>query len=151
MARFTLDELSDHHEITQLMYEYATAVDTLQYDRIDNLFTPDGVIDYRAFEGPNGRWLEVKEWAEQSLREFPIRKHYITNTTVEYSPDREVASSVSYWRSPVGLERDDGTLEVFESGGRYADTLVRTPNGWRITERVVHADWVIGAPPGDRP
>lgn len=146
--RYSLEELSDQREIEELVHRYATGVDTLDYDLIDGVFTADGTMDYDAFGGPIGVWTtEVKDWARESLAAFPIRKHYITNVVVVYAADRDSATSTSYWRAPVGSQLPDGSLQIFESGGRYEDALVRTDAGWKIQRRVTHADWSIGAPP----
>jgi len=148
MTRFSLEELSDHHEIEQLMYTYAAGIDTADYDLVDSIFTPDGEIDYAGIGGPRGRWQpEVRRWSEESLAAFPVRKHYITNVVVTFAPDRSSATSVSYWRSPMGFARPDGSVHLFESGGRYLDELVRTDTGWRIAVRVTAQDWMSGTLP----
>jgi SnoaL-like domain len=145
----SLDELIEHHAIQQVLYRYATGIDTLDYDLIDDVFGADGVIDYTGFEGPKAPWTEVKSWAAESLAAFPLRKHYITNVVVEFGAGLETASCTSYWRAPVGaIDPDTGAPTFFESGGRYVDALERGPGGWRIRERVVHPDWSIGDLPG---
>jgi hypothetical protein len=148
MAAFTLEELSDQREIETLMHRYATGIDTADYDLIDGIFAPGGTIDYRTIGGPQGVWFpDVKAWSEASLAAFPVRKHYITNTVVTYAADRNRAESVSYWRAPMGFARADGSIHLFESGGRYLDSLVRTADGWRITDRVAAQDWMSGTLP----
>jgi hypothetical protein len=149
-ARYSIDELSDHREIEELMHRYATGIDTADYDLIDTVFVADGEIDYAGIGGPQGRWNpEIKAWSEESLASFPVRKHYITNIVVTYAADRKSASSVTYWRAPMGMARPDGSVHLFESGGRYLDALVRTASGWRITSRVAAQDWMIGSLPGE--
>jgi hypothetical protein len=146
--RFSIEELCDQREIEALMYTYATGIDTADYELVDAIFAPDGEIDYAGIGGPKGRWNpEVKRWSEEALASFPLRKHYITNVVVTYSADRDSASSVTYWRAPMGFARPDGSVHVFESGGRYLDALIRTDDGWRITERVTVQDWMIGTLP----
>jgi hypothetical protein len=146
--RFSLEELSDQREIEALMHTYATGIDTADYELVDSIFVPDGEIDYAGIGGPKGRWNpEIKRWSEGALASFPVRKHYITNIVVTYSPDRDSATSVTYWRAPMGFARPDGSIHLFESGGRYLDTLVRTDHGWRITLRTTAQDWMIGTLP----
>jgi hypothetical protein len=148
--RFSLEELSDQREIEQLMHTYATGIDTANYDLVDSIFVPDGEIDYAGIGGPRGRWSpEVRQWSEESLAAFPVRKHYITNVVVIYSDDRDTAASVCYWRAPMGFARGDGSIHLFESGGRYLDSLVRTDDGWRITTRTTAQDWMIGSLPDE--
>jgi hypothetical protein len=125
-ARAPLDELLDYHAISEVMYRYATGIDTLDYDLLDDVFGTDGIVDFGTFEGPTGPWSEVKSWARDSLAPVPLRKHYITNLVVEVADDGASASSVAYWRAPVGLvDPATGTPAFFESGGRYVDELER--------------------------
>jgi hypothetical protein len=147
-ARFSVEELSDQYEIEQLMYRYATGIDTADYDLVDSVFTADGEIDYAGIGGPCGRWRpDVRRWSEESLAAFPVRKHYITNVVVTFAPDRATATSVTYWRSPMGFARPDGSIHSFEPGGRYLDELVRTDAGWRIAVRTTAQDWMSGTLP----
>ena len=145
-----LQQLVDQHEIEQLMFRYATGIDTADYDLVDTVFTDDGEIDYAGIGGPKGRWRgDVREWSEVSLAAFPVRKHYLTNVVVTYAADRATATSVTYWRSPMGFARGDGSIHLFESGGRYLDELVRTDDGWRIAVRVTAQDWFSGTLPSE--
>jgi hypothetical protein len=147
-AKYSLEELSDRREIEDLMHRYATGIDTADYDLIDGFFVPGGTIDYTEIGGPAGVWdPDVKRWSEAALAAFPVRKHYITNTVVSYAPDRDAASSVTYWRAPMGFARADGSIHLFESGGRYLDSLARTADGWRVTARVAKQDWMSGSLP----
>ena len=47
----TLDELSDRQEIQELMVEYCYAIDTRNWEALDDVFTPDAVIDYTEMVG----------------------------------------------------------------------------------------------------
>jgi hypothetical protein len=143
-----LQELVDQHEIEQLMYRYATGIDTADYDLVGSVFTDDGEVDYVSIGGPQGRWHdEVRDWSEVALAAFPVRKHHLSNVVVSYADDRTRATSVTYWRSPMGFARADGSIHLFESGGRYLDQLVRTDAGWRIAVRVTEQDWMSGTLP----
>ena len=84
----------------------------------------------------------------ESLAPVPLRKHYVTNAVIELDASRQRATCVSYWRSPVGaVDPDTGVPAFFETGGRYVDTLEKRAEGWRIHERVVQAEWMIGEMP----
>lgn len=144
----SLEELVEYQAIQQVLYRYATGIDTLDYDLIDDVFGVDGVIDYSCFDGPRAPWAEVKGWAAESLAAFPLRKHYISNVVVAFGAGLETASCTSYWRAPVGaVDPKSGEPSFFESGGRYIDSLERGIGGWRISERVVQPDWTIGDVP----
>jgi hypothetical protein len=145
-----VQELVDQHDIEQLMHRYATGIDIADYDLVGSVFTDDGEIDYVSIGGQEGRWHdEVREWSEVALAAFPVRKHYLTNVVVTYADDRSTATSVTYWRAPMGFARADGSIHLFESGGRYLDDLVRTEHGWRIARRVTAQDWMSGTLPAE--
>jgi hypothetical protein len=50
----SLQDLSDHHQIRQLVVDYATAIDSREFDALDAVFMPDAYIDYRAMGGIDG-------------------------------------------------------------------------------------------------
>jgi hypothetical protein len=45
----------------------------------------------------------------------------------------------------------DGGTSMFFVGGEYRDKLVRTPQGWRISERIEHSVWTDGNLPATPP
>ena len=47
----------------------------------------------------------------------------------------------------MGFARADGSIHVFEPGGRYLDELVRTDQGWRVSVRTTAHDWMISTLP----
>ena len=63
----SLQEISDRLEIQQLMIDYSSAIDQREFDRLDEVFTPDAYIDYRAMGGIDGRYPEVKAWLKPAL------------------------------------------------------------------------------------
>ena len=52
-----------------------------------------------------------------------------------------------YVFNPMGLPDDDGNLTLFFVGGYYNDRCVRTPDGWRIAERMYEHAWLAGTVP----
>ena len=149
-ARHTLEELSDQREIEVLVHRYATGIDTADYDLVGTIFAPGGTIDYRSIGAPVGVWEpDGTAWGAASLAAFPVRQHYITNTEVEYADGRASARAVSYWRSVMGFARADGSIHLFESGGRYLDDLVRTDDGWRLAHRTTAQEWMLGTLPDE--
>ena len=67
----TLEEISDRLEIQALMTRYSNAIDQRAWDRLDEVFTPDAWIDYRAMGGIDGRYPEVKAWLGRAMQGFP--------------------------------------------------------------------------------
>jgi hypothetical protein len=64
---------------------------------------------------------------------FPMSQHIVVNKTVVIDGDRATARSAVF--DPMGLPDRNGLLVFFE-GAYYDDKLVRTPDGWRISERI---------------
>ena len=47
----SIEEISDRLEIQQLLIAYSTAIDSRRFDDLDQVFTTDAYIDYRAMGG----------------------------------------------------------------------------------------------------
>jgi 3-phenylpropionate/cinnamic acid dioxygenase small subunit len=54
-------------------------------------------------------------------------------TTVRVSIDRDVATADSCWM----FFADTATMPVIRGVGRYDDRLQRTPDGWKVSQRIV--------------
>jgi hypothetical protein len=130
----SLQEISDKLEIQQLMTDYAEALDTLQIDKMDNVFTPDAYIDYRAMGGIDGNHPEVREWLKASLKNFSNYYHMIGNVSIKVTGDTATSKIVCF--NPMGVPMPDGSTQKMFLGLWYLDEHVRTPQGWRIAKRV---------------
>lgn len=120
--------------IEETLIRYGTAIDTKNFDLLDTVFTPDATLDYRQAGGARGPLSEAKTWLAKVLEPFTFMQHMICNLSVEIDGDR--ASSVCYLYNPMTMAGENGKEMSFVSGGFYRDQLVRTADGWRITERV---------------
>ena len=136
----------DRIEIQDLLTRYATAIDTQQYDLLDDVFTEDADCDYEVVGGFRGDRAAFKAWLAEVMGFFEFHMHYMSNSTVEL--DGDAATAVTYLYNPCVLKGGDGT--VLTEGGRYHDALRRTPDGWRITARREEPVWNAW-PPGLRP
>ena len=56
----SLQEISDRLEIQDVMVAYCYAVDTRNWDALDEVFTADAVIDYSEMVGVKGTLAEIK-------------------------------------------------------------------------------------------
>src|SRR4051812_34377293 len=99
MARPTLDELLDRLEIDDLLTRYATAIDTSNFDLLDDVFTPDAEVDYTSAGGIAGDFPTVKAWLSEVLPYFPAYQHLVGNRNVVL--DGDTASSVSVFFNPM--------------------------------------------------
>jgi hypothetical protein len=130
----SLQQISDRLEIQQLFTDYADAIDTRQWDRLDRVFTPDAYIDYRAMGGIDGRYPQVKAWLAQALAQFPAYYHMVGNLSVQLDGDRASSRIVCF--NPMEMPIGDGKTQMVFLGLWYADRLIRTADGWRMCERV---------------
>jgi len=140
----SLAEISDRLEIQQLMATYSNAIDRRDYDRLDVVFTPDAYIDYRAMGGIEGRYPQVKAWLGPALQHFPRYYHLIANTEVMLAGDSATARTVCF--NPMEVPLPQGGSQVMFLGLWYLDKLVRTPAGWRISERTEEACYQHNVP-----
>lgn len=137
-----LQEISDRLEITDVITRYTRAVDTRNWDDLDTVFTPDGILDYSAVGGPVDVVGAVKPWIEKGLRGFARFQHIIGQVAIEL--DGDTASATAYMTNPMVAVAPDGTETLWEVGGYYRHELVRTPDGWRSRHMVDDVVWTRG-------
>ena len=129
----TASDLADRLEIDDLLTRYATGVDRRDWDLWESCFTADAVVDYTAFGGIRGSVREVRRWLAGVMPRFTASQHLVVNR--EVSIDGDTATSRAAFFNPMVVPQTSGHALFFE-GGYYCDRLVRTPDGWRIHERV---------------
>ncbi|TDZ97754.1 nuclear transport factor 2 family protein [Mycobacteroides salmoniphilum] len=137
-SAWTLDEVSDRLQIQQLLVDYATAIDTRQFDDLDEVFTNDAYIDYRAMGGIDGEYPDVKAWLAQVLPAFPMYAHMLGNISIRFDSEGGAERFSAVVRSLCFNPMVPGgdTEQVLFLGLWYDDTVVRTRHGWRLTRRV---------------
>jgi len=150
----SLQEISDRLEIQELLVRYSHSVDTRDWDAYEDVFTPDAFIDYTCFGGPSGNVKEIRAFLEMAMPNFSSFQHMISNTVLEL--DGDTARSRTICHNPMVMDKGDGTTHVFYCGLWYRDVLVRTPEGWKIKERVEEKSYVFNMPtdfsvPEDQP
>jgi ketosteroid isomerase-like protein len=128
-----MDPVADVVAIQQLIAHYPVAVDSGDFDRLDDLFTPDATIDYSAFGGPSGTPAEVKRFLRDSLPLFRRTQHLMGLPAIEVSGDRATARTPC--SNPMVLDNGDGTSSVMLIGLWYDDEFVRSADGWRFSAR----------------
>lgn len=142
MEPVNLDEISDRLEIEALLTRYTRAIDTGEWDRLDEVFTPDAQIDYTATGGIAGSYAEVKPWLAEMLPIFPRRMH--TLGQVDSRVDGDEATAAAYFHNPMLLPQPDGAELLVEFGGIYHHDLVRTTEGWRSRKLLEELVWKRG-------
>lgn len=137
-----LQRISDRIEIDDLLTAYTRAIDSGEWDRLDDVFTPDAYIDYTATGGIDGEYPKVKAWLADSLAAFPRRQHVIAQREVYVVGD--AAAVTAYFVNPMVLPRRNGGEQLWELGGYYRHKLVRTHRGWRSRKLVEELVWKRG-------
>lgn len=147
----------DYIEIQQLVSRYARAMDTCSnngYDYAD-LYTSDGkfvpIINGKAITAAEGREElaaisgggsnECKNvgWIEQGVR------HIYANHIITPSPQ---GATGTVDMMLIGLGGDPNKIE---HDGIYEDIYVKTPQGWRFSQRTHHATYDAATRPESAP
>jgi len=137
----------DYRAVEQLLYRYAWMVDRRKWELMDEVFSADGTIDYASTGGPGAMpYRAALEWLDRALKPWPLNLHHITNIAVDVDGDR--GESRCYFTAPMGRPVGGGQ-DVITNAGFYLDTLMRTPQGWRIAARVCDMTIQIGRMPSD--
>lgn len=115
----------DRIEIHELLNRYAHAIDFMDWELLEEVFTEDAVADYSSA----GEYVEVDsvregrdriiEYYEAALAPFAGVLHFMTNHLVEIDGDRARTRSYMHVLN-VGM------------GGIYRCVCRRTGAGWRI-------------------
>ena len=114
----------DHIEIREVLADYGHVVDDHDWDRAEDVFTPNIV-----FESNNGEM--VLNGIGDIVASFKGRNmyaHVTTNTTLRENADGTVSAHSKF----IGFPNEGQPLT-----GDYRDRLVRTSAGWRLAHRSV--------------
>ena len=136
-----LEEVADRMAIAEVLYRYATALDTRNWDLLRTVFTEDGVY----VMGQRGTLTGVGSIAEkltEVIGGLRATQHLIGNEVIEV--DGDSARCTSYVRAQHYQTGHDTGGNTLDMGGTYVDHLTRTPQGWRITRRVLEITWREG-------
>ena len=126
--------LSDRLAIRELIVRYSNALDQRRFEWLDEVFTEDAYIDYRATGGVDGRYPQIREWLPPAVAGFPHMCHLVGNISITLSGDSARARTLCL--NPVELPLAGHDNQVMFLGMWYRDALVRTARGWRMSQRV---------------
>ena len=133
---------NDFTEISALLYRYARAVDTKDWETYRSVFTEDAHIDYSSAGAMVGSRDAVVDWFAANFGGIPWSMHYITN--IEATVDGDTATVRAMFYNPMQLP---GMSEPSACGGYYHHELVRTTGGWRSRSLREDNVWFVN-PPG---
>lgn len=126
--------LLDRREIEDRCILYATLVDTKQYERFTEVFTPDARIDYTATGGIQGDLPIIQEYLSKSMERFRSQ-HMMANIECRISEEGTTAMTRVMFHNPMTMQKDGGSYTFFV-GAWYNDEWVKTADGWRMKLRV---------------
>ena len=129
----SMEEISDRLEIQDLMVRYSYAIDSRNWDALDDVFTPDAHIDYSVFGGSVGNLAETKAFLTEAMPMFTTLQHMVSGTTIAF--DGDTATAKTQCHNPMTMG-DADQPDLMVCGLWYVDKLARTADGWRIEERV---------------
>jgi ketosteroid isomerase-like protein len=142
-SRQTVSVGMDRQAITDVVNQYAYALDIRDWAALDDVFTADAVVRYG---GPDSPPLEGRQAVITAIRSSlggcgPCQ-HLLGNHLVDVQGDRAVAvckARVFHYGAGPRAE-----LIPYECFGVYRDRLRRTPEGWRIEERTFEIHLATG-------
>ncbi len=128
------DHRNDLADIREVLARYMRAMRLHDVDLMDDVFTPDAVIDYSAIGGSKTSWAETKVWLQGmiAVEHFIL---FVGDLYPTFADDGQSASVESTWHGVFVATPDTPPLVIF---GTYDDELVRTAGGWRISARTDH-------------
>ena len=117
---------ADRLELHELPGRYGDAIDDRNWDGLSFIFTEDATFDLTDLGVPMLSGLErIKQFMDTEAQH--PRTHMMTNIYVDETPE-----GVKMYFRIVAL-RGGGLVGT----ASYYDDVVKTPNGWRVKDRVV--------------
>lgn len=134
--------LLDEKAIVDVTIRYATALDTKDWQRLRECFTPDAVARYGVIADCAGVDAIIEQ-VSGGMDYLAQTQHILTNHVVLL--DGDSATCVCYLQAQH-LRDNAKPSWNFIMAGQYSDSLVRTRDGWRISERALELWWTSGDP-----
>ena len=123
---------ADKEQIAEMLIRYATGIDSKDWPLLRSCWTDEIDVDYQQL----GRFTSAEALTDlmrQLHENMGPTYHRMSNFVINVDGDR--ATVRSYVHAVLMLQHDDSTNWV-DALGHYDDVFVRTPDGWRIHERV---------------
>ncbi len=118
-------DAADRLELHELPGRYGDAIDDRNWEGLGRIFTDDAVFDLTDLGGPRLEGLDHIRRFMADEAEHPLT-HLMTNIYVE---EDEAGAHIRFRIVAMLPGRPPAT-------GSYYDDVVKTPDGWRVTNRV---------------
>jgi hypothetical protein len=129
---------NDVQDIIDTTLRYAWALDTKNIDDLDTVFAPEATGLLRGMECASRD--QIKDRIGRAIARFEVTQHITTNHQVTVTGDTATC------RCQLQSQHIKGDHQLL-IGGYYEDQLARTPDGWRITYRLMQQTWQSGTFP----
>ena len=131
-------EYSHKVAIQELQVRYSIAIDSGDYNILDDIFTPDAVGIYGS---PYIGIEEIKKAMFDGCDYLTSVQHLNGN---HWASIQGVNATAGCYLHVIQHLVDTPGGDLHEMGGVYDDQLIFTDNGWRITERKITIKWSKG-------
>jgi hypothetical protein len=137
--------LVDRALISDLLFSFARALDTRDFETYVNNFAEEGVLELPSPPPGSGAHAAIPRDklmdTLQGLKKFSATHHISTNHQITIAGD--TASSHSYLQAVhVGAS----PFDHWDAGGWYDCEYRRTPEGWKFTRVKLTEVWLAGNP-----
>lgn len=138
--------LVDRAQIGELLYSFASCLDTKDFQGYANNFADDGYVEIPEPTSRTGETFKMykakmPESMGPGLSQYKATHHISSNHQIKI--DGDVASSRSYLQAThIG----DTPFEHWAGGGWYDCTYRRTVQGWKFVSAKLSVSWISGDP-----
>jgi ketosteroid isomerase-like protein len=128
--------IQDRHDITDVLYRYASTIDRFDWDGMRSTLSDDLVAQYGNGDPIEGG-DEVAGWIRDACADVVWQHHLLSVYHVDIDGDH--ASALVYHTSYQVFGSDPDTAKLLV--GRYHNELRRERDGWRISRLLLELLW----------
>jgi len=140
-----IQKLLDHAAIVDVMSNYATGLDARDWVLWRSVFIDEVVFDLSAWSGQKARLLQVDRVVSTQagiFAELSVTQHFFTNHRITIESDSarcRMHMRAEHWLKALPLNNNISTSEDpindrYTMFGYYDNKLIRTKQGWKISE-----------------
>jgi hypothetical protein len=136
--------VGDRAEIVELVNQYAAGMDLFDADLYRQCFTEPVEIDFGSWDAEAVKTMSIQEWVDyvwDKIQGLDATQHIITNHHITFQSKKK-ATCLCYLQAQHYIKGAD--CEAYTVGGYYTNSLVRTPDGWRIRRCKFTMLWSTG-------
>jgi 3-phenylpropionate/cinnamic acid dioxygenase small subunit len=133
--------IADRLEIQDLLADYCFSIDDHDWVRFRALFTDGAVLDFSAFGGPRCSAAAMVDYLQGVAATLQSWQHTVSTLRLSPQGADSVRARTAAQVFLTSKGKDGAAGPLTSVGLWYHDLLVRTPEGWRIAERVQKFGW----------